>query len=238
MDGRLDAAHQLRLGDSRCRLHVDLADLAGLAEHSFGGGRVERGDGRAERAVRAAPGRDAGDGVGGRRKLGEDGDLVADLEVPDVGGVLVDHHLGAGARRLSAGQQTQRVERDDVGPGRTERGRAVGSRADRLAVAPDELGVALGIEGDRLHAGHLGHRGRQAGVDPLPLADEVGAGVERLGGPDHGRGPRVDLVVEPVERRVDGVGEDERAGDERDAEQHGQCGQRVTQPVRHDALSR
>ena len=61
MDGRLDPAHQLVLRDAGRGLDVDLVDLAGLAEHPLGGRRVERGDGRAERAVRAAPGGDAGD---------------------------------------------------------------------------------------------------------------------------------------------------------------------------------
>jgi hypothetical protein len=65
----------------------------------------------------------------------------------------------------------------------------------------------------------------------------VEAGVEGLPGPDHRAGAQVDLGVQPVERGVARVGEHERAGDERDAEQHRQRGQRVAQPARGDPFT-
>src|SRR6185369_12016370 len=107
-------------------------------------------------------------------------------------------------RRVPAGKYPQRVKGRDVSPGLAERRRAVARLADRLAVPPDELGVAVDTEADGFDAGHRAHGGGQARVQPVALAGEGDARAERLPGPDHGASSLVDLPVEPVEARVHG----------------------------------
>ncbi len=62
-------------------------------------------------------------------------------------------------------------------------------------------------------------------------ADAVRGGVRRVGA-DHGVGPGGDLAEELVEREPHGVGQHERAGQERDAERDRRGGQDEAELVR------
>jgi hypothetical protein len=111
-----------------------------------------------------------------------------------------------------------------LGPVDTD-GRRTGPRIpDGLPLLVDDLGEApdvAGRDGDPVDAGDLVD---QRGVDPASqLAEAVGV-VERCLGPHHrvGVGERVREQV--VEGLGDGVGEDERAGDERHAQRDRQAG--------------
>ena len=139
---------------------------------------------------------------------------------------------------MATRQDLQLVEGGVVDPGGAERGRSVGRPADHLAVAADELRVAVDLETHRLDAGDALDRLRQARVDLLALAGEVGRRRVGLLGSHDGRGLAVDLVVEAVEGGVDGVGEDKGAGHEGNAERHREGRHRVADPVRCDLAQR
>ena len=110
-DGGPDPVDQRALWDPGRGRDVELADLPGLAEHLGGHRRGERSDGGAERAVRAAPGGDAGDRV--RRRalaLVRTRTCVADAECPTSAECLSITTWPAAARRCPPGSQPQRVE--------------------------------------------------------------------------------------------------------------------------------
>ncbi len=136
-------------------------------------------------------------------------DVITDVDVVLAGRGVVDDDLVGLFRRMAAGQLGRFLHRVAARPLAAGAGRA--ARVDALAVRVDEHDVRLHL---RLHGPHPGHllddrdrRGRHPGREVL--------------GRLH---PRVDAPVAGGEDRVEAllerVGEDERAGHERGAEQH------------------
>ncbi len=139
--------------------------------------------------------------------------LVADGQVALRGGAGVEHQL-ARTGPLAPRREAPRVQRVVAAEAHAHGGGAPGRVADRLAVGPDRLGeahhVALGV-GD---APHGGHRVEHVAGHATPSLGGGGALHAALGS-HHGVGLGVDAGEQVVERGRDGVGEDQRAGQER-----------------------
>ena len=131
------------------------SSLPCLVEDLLSRGQVEaRKRGAADRRDRAEP-EDAGDAQTLDRPVALYADHLADREVLLVGRRLVDRHLAG--PRPGALDEGQRVEdRIAVGDAEAEVGRAAVD--DRLAVVPDQLGLAVDAAlgcGDARHLAHL-----------------------------------------------------------------------------------
>ena len=176
---------------------------------------------------------DAGDGERARRPGRQDADPLADGEVVLLRRPGVHHHVVRGHRRAARDQVQRRELRVRV-VGHAEGGRAAAGR-DGLAVPGHELGVA----GD-LAVGAPRRRARGGSVASSDSGSSVARRARAAAELGHAADLEVDLRVDVAEQRgervVQGVGEDERPRDERDAEHDGQRGQRQPELVGQQAL--
>ena len=214
---RLD---ELVLADARRRRAPGCSSTSpGLpSRYCCGVGRVKPVKVDAAQAVGAAEGGDADDRAPRPGRASHDG-RVADVQVAVLGGAAVDDDLaGLGGARpsarrygLSAGSSIQLPAR--VGGPLPPMRLAVG--AEELAVALD-VGRGGGDAGDLLD-GRRPDRRRPAARDAAGLA---GAGRCRRRCGRRRRCRCVGVAEQRVEAGAQRVAEDERAGEERDAEDH------------------
>jgi hypothetical protein len=190
----------------------------------LGGGQVDERDGGVGQPVGVADAGDADDARGGGRQ-GDEVDGVADGDAVFGGGSGVDHDLpGAvrcpplpervgGERRCGPAGQHGGALWDDGLPVDLEQALAADDRASLGDTGGG--GDAVGQVGWQRVAGHLhAHAGIEGGRVADAEVDAGGGGAELL-----------------VEQSVRGVGEHQSAGDECDAERHGQPGQRQPRAV-------
>ena len=212
---------------------VDRVELAGLAEHLLRGPAVEvRRRGAAEVLDPVAVANRAHDGELTGRALEQHLDRGAQRDAVVLGAGGVDGDLVVTGGR-AAGEQLDiaaelRVGRHAVAVGRSA---TVGGDGPPVVVGEQRVAAhgALG-RADAVDVADLVEHGRGDGAPGR--ADTFGRGVGRLG-PDHRVGARRDLAEELVEGDPHRVGQDERPGQEGDAEGDGRRGQQEPQLVRH-----
>ena len=165
---------------------------------------------------------------------GQDADLLADGEVVLLRRPGVHHHVVGGHRRAARGQ-VQRGHPLVRVVGHADGGRAAAGR-DGLAVPGHELGVAGDLAVGGRDAGHPADRGQQR-LGQL-VAGRARAAAELGDAADLEVDLGVDAAEQRGERVLQGVGQDERPGDERDPEDDRQRGQRQPELVGQQALER
>src|SRR5659263_477511 len=158
---------------------ADPAELAGHPEEPLRLLEVEGGERRAGQVVGRAEAHDADDGEGLLAGLEGDVDRVADGELLRLGGSGIDHHLSWCARSTAvAGLDAGGTHGGLIAPAGADGRRSL--TADRLAVAGQELGEAVGRGNGAVDAGDLRHA----------LQDGL---VERSG-----RGPQCPFLKSPA----------------------------------------
>ena len=163
--------------------------------------------------VAVVGGEDAGDPLGDDRSAHRQPDRVADAKAGALGGPGVDRDLILGRRRPALNHR--------IAGGRSTGAVVVG--ADGGPALADHLAVRAGERGEpRDHAGRGGDAGQRAGPVEQTLVEQPAGRLPGVHGPD----PHVDvgeaLLGTARVRLGDGAGEDQGAGDEGHAEQHGE----------------
>ena len=220
------------------RHDVDLIEAAFAVEEALRRLELERRD------------RGAADRGGGRQRDGagqpvrvdtercDDPHLVTDLETRLLDGVRVDHDLVVGLRRLP-----REIERGDVRVPRAPDRRRASARDHLIGLRVDHLREAAHAAVGRGHIGHgldicqnrLRDRVPLLASSPATARRDVLERVLRL---HDDVGLREDVPEQVVERRQRGVGQDQRARDEADAQDDRQGGQRQADLPREEALQR
>jgi hypothetical protein len=216
-----DAVDQRLLRHARVCLDQDAADQVRVAaEVALGGMAGEPGPRDLTQAVLVAEGGDAHH-PHPQRGRDLDGGHVTDGQVARLGGTPVDDDLVVGPGRPALGQPVG-VE---VGVGDPVAAQAWGPAATNgLTVTADDGGVALDRRlggGDAVDASdHV----EQAGVDHPRLLVVVAGPGDGLGVADDGVGAGGGLGEQVVEVGLHGVAQHQGAGEEGDAQEHGQPG--------------
>ena len=226
---------QHHVGDAALRAHQDAVVLVLPFEDAVGGGFREQRDGRTGQVVRGSVTRDTGD----REVLFDasekhDRQGLTDDQVVFRRGACIDDHVGGPLR----GRALAEVVRRYVGVGDP-----VGAEGrwpvatDRLPVVADEGGAFPEDVAHRiLDAVDTPHRRQQRRRDRMILSATDAAGVTGdRASVDRHRDTGVRRREDAREGRVDGVGEDEGARDERHAEDDRNRGQRQPELVREQA---
>ena len=226
-DGALDG----RLVGAGLGHDIDGVELAHLAHELLGRGRVEAGQGGPGKVVGRPETHQPGDGEGPRRPLQQNPHPLTHLEAVLLRRAEV-HHDVVGRRRSRALDEPELRDLRIGVEGEAEGGRPSGR--DRLAVGRDVLRVAGDGAVGRLHTGDGLHLGEERLLDWIARRRAAAA---ELGHPAHLEvDVLVDVAEERVERVVQGVGEDERPGDERHPEDDGERRQRQAELVREQSL--
>jgi len=194
-------------------------ELPDLVEDPLSGAEVEDRNGRAAERAQPSEAHGADDAELLDRTPCQHSDRVADLVVLRVGGLRVDRDLVV-PLGPAAGGQDERVEpliafRIDA----ERKARRAARAREHLVVAAYKLRLVCDAAFRQCDAGkpanllqqRFGERRRRDGVPVRARSDRALAG-------DHGVRVLVDLVEDGSERRLDRVGQDERAADHRDTE--------------------
>ena len=212
-----------------------VAELTGRREQPLRDRGGEQHHGRADRAVGGTETGNARHLDPLRRAGGQHGGGVPDRKVTVPRALGVDRDLPGGLRGVAC-HQVVRVEGSDLAPVAAQYRRAVVWVAQRLPVLPDQPGVPEDLALVSGHALDRAQRGDEAGVHRGSLrAAVLDSGEGRLG-PDDRVGPLVGGGVQPAEGLADGVGEHQRPGDQRHAEDDRHRGGGQAAPVREHAL--
>jgi hypothetical protein len=216
---RPEVAHDLLGGHALAGGDEDRVVLAALAQKRLRGRHVKYGDRRATDRVDGAVAGDSSDRVLTHRAASRHTDPVPYRVAVVRRGALVDHDLARGGGPVALGER-KRIEALGVGV-KTEAELPVLTRPQPLAVLADQLGwvraaaeIEHGAGGGRdvaVGAHAVQQRGRHGGIAAGGVLDDLAAG-------DHRARLGIGVLEDGVERLVDGVGEDERAADHRDAE--------------------
>jgi hypothetical protein len=225
----------LGLGDPGPGGEEDGAELAGRREQPL---RDRSGEQDHRRAARAFGGAEPGNARHldpPRRAVGQHGGGIPDRKVTVPRALGVDHHLPGGLRGVTRHQMV-RVEGSYLAPVAAQCRQAAGRVAQSLPVLPDQPGVPFDHALVGGHARDRAQRGDQPGVHRGPLGSvALGPGEGRLG-PDDRVGPLVGGPEQPAEGLADGIGEHQRPGDQRHAEDDRHRGGGQAAPVREHAL--
>ena len=217
-----DASRELRFIDAVDRRHFDGVDLAFASEQSLSCRRGEQRHRRATGAVVAGERRRSDDRHRLWACLGQHRRAIADPEVTVRQAADIDDDLVVSCGRTSF-VDVEGVEGVVGDPWSTEDRSTHVRVADHVAVGADDLGPRLRMSFGDANAIDVVDHVDQARVQARALATGHLV-VERQLGADVAVGALVGLGEQAVEAAADGVGEDQRAGHECDAEQYGEAG--------------